>query len=139
MAKSYKLKDDNYIDSGSISHNRKSLKEVLGVVLYEDDSGTKSNITLSDSADKYSYIEIFFDIPNGFKSVKVYNPNNKTVVLNGFWFDSHLRFYMKKVNIVNNAINNQETKTFTIQNSTTWTPYGSNADNINIYKVVGYK
>lgn len=51
-------------------------------VLYENASGSNSNITLSDSASNYEYIEIFYkNNDNAFSSVKVYQPNDKKVSL----------------------------------------------------------
>ncbi len=53
-----------------------------GVVLYENASGSNGNITLSDSAANYQYLEIFYRNNNNFhKSVKIYEPNGKTVSL----------------------------------------------------------
>ena len=51
-------------------------------VLYENTSGSNSNITLSDNASNYEYIEIFFrNNDNAFSSIKVYQPNGKKVNL----------------------------------------------------------
>ena len=55
--------------------------------LYENDtwSGNQGNITLSDSAANYDYLEIFYATHNlggdGYKSVKIANPNGKTIDL----------------------------------------------------------
>lgn len=113
---------------------------IQGTVLYENSEGTKENVTLNDSASDYSYIEIFYSIPDGMmKSVKVYNPNDKSVILDGVWFGDDLYFYTKRIKIEDSMINKRTARTYRILNSTTWTPYGSDADNITIYKVVGYK
>lgn len=113
---------------------------IQGTVLYENSEGTKENVTLNDSASDYSYIEIFYSIPDGMmKSVKVYNPNDKSVILDGVWFGDDLYFYTKRIKIEDSMINKRIARTYRILNSTTWTPYGSDADNITIYKVVGYK
>lgn len=68
-------------------------------VLFSNDAGTKENITLSDSAANYEYLEIFFrDNDYDYNSVKVYQPNNKKVSLishynngsNTIWFKTSL-------------------------------------------------
>lgn len=73
--------------NGVVLQGNKTSKD-LGIdilsqnVLYENASGSNSNITLSDSASNYEYIEIFFkNNDNAFSSVKVYQPNNKKVNL----------------------------------------------------------
>lgn len=54
-----------------------------GVVLYNNSSGTNGTITLSTSAAKFNYLEVFFTDNNGRGGgyVKVYSPNGKTVDL----------------------------------------------------------
>lgn len=54
-----------------------------GKVLYNSASGTAGTVTLSDSAENYTYIEIFYRSSgdNACGSVKVFNPNNKLVHL----------------------------------------------------------
>lgn len=54
-----------------------------GQVLYSSASGTAGTVTLSDSVENYTYIEIFYRSSgdNACGSVKVFNPNNKLVHL----------------------------------------------------------
>lgn len=54
-----------------------------GQVLYNSASGTAGTVTLSDSVENYTYIEIFYRSSgdNACGSVKVFNPNNKLVHL----------------------------------------------------------
>ena len=54
-----------------------------GNVLYNNASGTAGTVTLSDSAENYTYIEIFYRSSgdNACGSVKVFNPNGKLVHL----------------------------------------------------------
>ena len=67
-------------------------KEALyGRVLYENEAGSNSDITLNENAEGYDYLEIFYarKEADGSKqeesSTKVYNPNGKAVsLLNGF-------------------------------------------------------
>lgn len=54
-----------------------------GQVLYSSASGTAGTVTLSDSVENYTYIEIFYRSSgdNACGSVKVFSPNNKLVHL----------------------------------------------------------
>lgn len=61
---------------------KQGLEILAQKVLYENASGSNSNITLSDNASNYEYIEIFYkNNDNAFSSVKVYQPNGKKVSL----------------------------------------------------------
>ena len=110
MSKSLKLENDNYLDSQSVTHNRELLSVVLETiknsisdmketVLYDNEAGSNDNITLSDSASNYKYLEILYRNNNNlFKSVKVYQPNGKNVNLdivigsaNTMWIQSATR------------------------------------------------
>lgn len=54
-----------------------------GQVLYNNTSGTAGTVTLSDSAENYTYLEIFYrsSVDNACGSVKVFSPNGKLVHL----------------------------------------------------------
>ena len=54
-----------------------------GQVLYNSANGTAGTVTLSDSAENYTYLEIFYRSSgdNACGSVKVFSPNNKLVHL----------------------------------------------------------
>ena len=56
---------------------------VSGKVLYSSASGTAGTVILSDSAENYTYFEIFYRSSgdNACGSVKVFNPNGKLVHL----------------------------------------------------------
>ena len=56
---------------------------ISGQVLYNSASGTAGAVTLSDSAENYTYLEIFYRSSgdNACGSVKVFSPNNKLVHL----------------------------------------------------------
>lgn len=87
MAQSIKLKNETYIDSTGVVHNRQLLSNILNpTILYENASGSNGNITLKDSIDNYAYIEIFFhaDSDNAQNSVKVLSPYNRNIALSSF-------------------------------------------------------
>jgi len=119
-------------------------EKIIGTVLYEDKEGTTETVTLNDSVANYDYIEIFFRTSTNYKSVKIYEPNNKGSILDFVDFintegSNFLYFYTKKVQIVNNSISRTRYKTYRFKDSTTWSPHGSDTDSINITRVVGYK
>lgn len=58
------------------------LDGLTGYSLYSNDSGSSGNITLSESAANYEYLEIFYkNVDNIYSSVRVKNPNTKNVGL----------------------------------------------------------
>ena len=58
--------------------------EVKPVILYSNESGTTGTVTLSDSAENYSFIDIVVSPTSGnvASSVRVYQPEGKTVDAN---------------------------------------------------------
>ncbi len=140
MAKSYKLKDDNYIDSGSISHNRKSLKEVLGVVLYKDSTGTTGNVTLTKNAEDYDIIEIFYTSGSRSGSVRIRDfSNNEKISLNltGTSASSFINI-VKEVAISGISITKISERNFMVSGGGSSHSF-VDSDTIRITKVVGYK
>lgn len=68
-------KYDNSFEANGVS--------LSGKVLYNSANGTAETVTLSDSAENYTYIEIFYRSSgdNACSSVKVFSPNGKLVHL----------------------------------------------------------
>lgn len=68
-------KDDNSLEVNGVC--------LSGQVLYNNASGTAEAVTLSDSAENYTYLEIFYRSSgdNACGSVKVFSPNGKLVHL----------------------------------------------------------
>ena len=57
-------------------------ESILGEILFENETGVGTNITLAKNADNYSYLEIFNKDNDGVSnSTKVYSPNGKKVSL----------------------------------------------------------
>jgi hypothetical protein len=56
-------------------------KIVDATTLYNSSEGTTGTVTLNDSAEKYSYLEIFYkdNNSNGHNSIKVYSPHGKKI------------------------------------------------------------
>lgn len=112
-------------------------------LLYSGDSN--GSINLSDSADNYNYIEIFFRTnDNVYDSTRVYQPNNKMVSLAAWWVNANVpRFYTKAkiVRISDTSIqavssNQYGEAAYDTSNSPV---YISNSNNIYITRVIGYR
>ncbi len=105
-----------------------------GISLYT--GGSNANITLSDSAANYTYLEIFFNANNYYNSVKVYSPNNKNVYLSVNVVNADASYFQNKIVLINgtsisNVVFNQNTVGSSVATE--------NANNIYITKVIGYK
>lgn len=111
---------------------------ISGKVLYNSANGTAGTVTLSDSAENYTYLEIFYRSSgdNACGSVKVFSPNNKLVHLGTIHYIAdydYAKFAL--VNVSDSMI------TFSQNNQITLKSNGSvySAENaIYITRVVGY-
>lgn len=109
-----------------------------GKVLYNNASGTAGTVTLSDSAENYTYLEIFYRSSgdNACGSVKVFNPNGKLVHLGTIHYIAdydYAKFAL--VNVSGSMITFSQNYQITLKNN------GSeySAENaIYITRVVGY-
>lgn len=125
--------------------NRINVKDIVsggGTLLYYNSNGSNGNISLSDSASNYDYIEIFYRTNDmDYSSVKVYEPDGKNVILNGQRANSATpRIYGKT-----RTIYIDDTSVTTVANSTTqYTVNNGSASAINnsnyiyIIRIVGY-
>lgn len=183
MSKSIKLKDNVYIDSTGVVHNRSGLNTVLNqlltkineqeqlinnqsqlinnqsqlindltpVVLYNNENSTiADSYTLSDSVANYSRITIYYKQTSYYtrtdKSVELYSPNDKTVLL-----EENIVLLTYNGSNYNGVYGLQRAfkvsgKTITLLNACNQKYVGLNstgtwgvADSISITKVVGYK
>ena len=111
---------------------------ISGNVLYNSASGTAGTVTLSDSAENYTYLEIFYRSSgdNACGSVKVFNPNGKLVHLGTIHYIAdydYAKFAL--VNVSGSMITFSQNYQITLKNN------GSvySAENaIYITRVVGY-
>ena len=114
---------------------------VSGVtVLYDNDSNTNVEVTLSDSVSNYTYIEILYKDGDGlYNSVKVKNPLNKIVSMaTNNVFGAYDVVYIKnaKATISSNKITVTDGKAYFYDS--TWTNQGSTVA-IKVTQVLGYK
>lgn len=157
MSKSIKLKNNTYIDSTGITHNRELLSNILNtlitelnklkpVVLYSNDSGTNDTISLTDSIGNYQYIEVFYKTQynNRIYSNKFYNANGKDTQIfylegcettqsdknhNSYIFWSYIKFRDSQIQRNDNrhGLTSLDTN------------YTENGDRVLVTRVLGYK
>lgn len=136
------LESNSATDALSAKQGKILNKKIEEVTLYNNETGSTSNITLNDSVENYEYIEIFYGADNRYFSNKIYNANNKHTAISAvFSLDgSSTLTYIYTSDI---AISN---KTLTISNSrnayinlsdNTVGNYGTSSY-IKIYRVVGH-
>lgn len=132
--KTIKTKFNEFIDSlNNFITTLATKTEVKGTILYENTTGTSGDITLTDNAENYDYIEIYYGTTVRGSSLKVNNFTNKNLVL--------------PIMVVTNINHVIITKTISISGNTITAgstyQYNSNsgysATEMEIYKVVGYK
>ena len=113
--------------------------EVLkGDVLYEDETGTLGNVTLSDNAENYDYIEIFYRASGRSGSLKVQDIANKELTLPIIVVSSSTFVSLvKSIRISNTTITKVVEAQYLRRNN--GTEEFTTMDSIYIYKVVGYK
>ena len=145
MARSIKLKNENYIDSTGVVHNKKLLSEMLnGFILYNNINGALSNITLKDNIDKYKCVEIFYSQYQGYyDSVKIdLSLSKKATLTASIWLTNQSTydgFYIdtKEITLNNNQLIVDAYGALILNG------FNSNAtkeaqNNIRIHKVIGY-
>lgn len=108
-----------------------------GVVLYENESGTQNDITLSQSVADFDCIEIIFKRDSGYFSGRYRNANGKTVVATSSFFDTN-SFYMYSSQLAINEDKIEYKKHGLCYVSNNATSVG-NDDNVKIVQVLGYK
>ena len=109
-----------------------------GKVLYNSANGTAENVTLSDSAENYTYLEIFYRSSgdNACGSVKVFSPNGKLVHLGTIHYIADFDYAKYAlVNVSGSMITFSQNYQITIKNNGS-TYSAENA--IFITRVVGY-
>lgn len=106
--------------------------------------GSNGTITLSSSANNFTYIEIFFRDTsyNLYNSVKVYSPNNKIINLSTahvFSQSDTMFVSSRKVLISGTSIKNQAGTADDYGVYASWNNEVEKTNRINIVRVLGYK
>ena len=117
------------------------------VVLYNNESGASGNFTLSESAEKFAYIEFFGGkLDNGYggyTSVKVMNPNGKKFTMCQMNYVSaesgyiQVAGYMAHIN--RTTIEREFGGYFAVDGTNSIINYDTNDKNFLIYRVIGYR
>lgn len=132
-----KVQDADMNEIKSVVNN--NANELINLQAVELFSGTTADtVTLSDSAENYSYLEIFFEGANNFSSVKVFEPNNKNVYLISGWLNNNTNGNIKIANVNISGISITKINYSAISYSAN--SIATNEENgITIRKVIGYK
>jgi hypothetical protein len=150
LNKAIKLKDNTYVDSTGVVHNRELLSSLLNslindvnklkpTVLYANDYGEGDTVNLNDSVANYEYIEILYkDYDHFYHSVKLYHADNTDTVLISSYIDA-VNFIIKvnKKSISGNRITNAICGEGFINNNNT--SYNTIYTKMYITRVLGYK
>lgn len=121
---------------------KEALYDPLGVVLYNNESGSNGTIELKDSAENYTYIEIFYktnDSEPPFGSVKIHLPNGKMAQMDGTYPYGGGTFYAKSTiaEISETSIIPKVYSELSLNSNGRITV--DNINNIYITRVIGYK
>ncbi len=141
MSKGIKFKDNTYLDSSGVSHNRVALNTILNklipVTLYDNSSGNNGNVTLSETSANFEFIDIFFRTNTyDYGSLRIYRPYNSSFTLNKIDNNSGTTLFakMSKYSLSGTSITRTDARWEEIQSSAK----GTDAT-IFILRVVGYR
>lgn len=136
---SLKLKNNKYLDTNSIVHNKQNLKEklLLPYTLFENLNGTRDSITLNDSVANYQYIEVFGGVSGVMSYQKIYSPNNKEFCVRANYnYDATYVDILSTYSIQNNVISPNLNKCGYLTNNNF---VYDKTNYFNIVKIIGYK
>lgn len=130
-------KENENLDPININYEKR-LQKLEGTILYSNESGTTADIELTDSAENYKFIEIFYNGESNNNYVKVYEPNNKQVFLITAWTNTNDSGNLKIAIIyISNKLISKQKYTAINYSSNSFSSFEENG--IGIKKVIGYK
>ena len=132
------LGQDLYVRNQKGANNWTSWERIYREsTLYESDSGTTGNITLSDDVDNYKYIEIFYKRGEAFQdSTKVdLSISKKASLISVLYTGNNVYFDMKGVTLTKTNLTVNYNRIF--YGNTSFVQQDNN--NIKICKIVGYR
>lgn len=135
---SFNTSDDHTTNAPSLNAVETSVV-MKPTVLYNNSNGSSDTITLSDSVENYSYIEIYYSKDQTIFSARILDPNGKALTLyQSFYYDSGiLQELWKRLNISGNTITSVKGLARNSTTSGNGVPFEENS--IKIYRVLGYK
>jgi hypothetical protein len=131
----------HYSDSSSGGGTTNTV-EKLSKVLYEDNTGSTTSVTLSETSANFKYMEIYCKSGDStYTSVKVHEPNGKRVTATSGWFGSAAYFKNSVIDIIDDQVifvahNASEITGKNLSNTVGLTKESASA--MSIVKVVGY-
>lgn len=129
-------------DISTLQTNINNLKET---VLYNNTTGTTGDITLSQSASNFNYLEFFYykqiDGKKMYASMKVYSPNGKYVALSlsGYWSNSSTMQTLAKCVYVSGTSVKVQTANSAYGNMSDVGSFAAAENQVYITRIVGYK
>jgi len=134
--------NESFEIEGSMIVNSKDYSDILiPYVLYDNQSGSNQNITLSDNSSNYDYLEVFYYAGDMFGSLKIDTTQNKgTITLTNDYNQVHI-FQIKTMTLTANGTTLQrgaESYVNLVYDGTNVINRGTESA-IKIYKVIGYK
>lgn len=114
-------------------------QELIPTVLYENQSGSASNITLNDSISNYSFYEITFSRGgNGYNTVRMSTDFLTNVCLITSFYGGNLyRIYMANISISGTSLTRNYGRYLNVADNA---PLSTGEESsVLIYKVIGYK
>lgn len=101
--------------------------------LFDNGSGTNTNITLNETSANFNYIEVFYGDGSNFMSQKIHNPNGKTLYLPFSSFtNNRVNFMYQPIKFSGTSVTRGQAYSF---NYNSQTPMGAD---IKIFKILGY-
>ncbi len=146
MARAIKLQNNTYLDTSGIVHNRQILadKLLLPYILYSNNSGSSTDITLTDSVSNYEYIDVYYigvgHNRTGGQVQRCYLKHNNcfTLLAQDYSSDtSRIYFYCTRYQATNKTITPVNYRSLTLISGNTISLTDSNS--VAILKVIGYK
>lgn len=115
-----------------------SINSLTSYTLFENSQGTNNSITLSDSKDNYTYLELFYNGNNGSaSSVKMDAQNeNKVNLFTANYYNDTLYIQSETIQVEGNTITRGTKIETALKNNTAVSIYSTS---IFITKVIGYK
>lgn len=135
LANEYKVSDSDMNEIKSVVNGAcTQVDNLTPVTLYNSSSGTLGTVTLSDSANNYTYLEIFYGKNSIDNSVKVVRSSGKATFIEYVDIGS-VQIIVKTVTISGTSITNASGYYL---NFTSNAVSSGSANEIRIYRVLGY-
>lgn len=133
---------ENFVNKKVSEVNTKVTQSAIGKIIYSSSSEITGNITLSETANNFDYLEIFYHLSTEsdgkiYSSTKVCKKGNVQLSLCRSASDNSVQIYTKLVNVSGTQIKNVHSYFQTFQDGV----FGANGSGIGLVidKVIGYK